>query len=93
MVLPDNLLMEAKPLAARRKTTLKAVIEGALRRELRPASDRENPDSARFAVGPFDIHRIRKVPGDPATTFVQIRAVQDELDEEELRRATLSKRT
>jgi predicted nucleic acid-binding protein len=37
--LPDELLIEAKTLAARRKTTLKAIVESALRREIRPAAD------------------------------------------------------
>jgi hypothetical protein len=79
--------MEAKALALRRKTTLKAIIENALRREIRPASDLENPDPARFELGPFGILRIRKVPGSPHTTLAQVRAVQEELEEEEVRRA------
>jgi hypothetical protein len=87
LVLPDDLLMEAKALAVRRKTTLKALIENALRREIRPASDLENPDPARFEVGPFGILRIRKVPGSPPTTLAQVQTVQTELDEEEVRRA------
>ena len=33
--LPDDLLMEAKTVAVRRKTTLKALVESALRRERR----------------------------------------------------------
>lgn len=33
--LPDDLLIEAKATAARRRTTLKAMMEHALRRELR----------------------------------------------------------
>jgi hypothetical protein len=40
--LPDELLTEAKAAAARRRTTLKAMIEHALKRELRqnqPAAD------------------------------------------------------
>ncbi len=85
--LPDDLLIEAKTLAARRKTTLKAIVESALRREIRPASDLENPDPARFEVGPFGILRIRKVPGSPPATVAQVRALQDDLDEEEVRRA------
>lgn len=32
--LPDDLLIEAKAVAARRRTTLKAIIEHALRREI-----------------------------------------------------------
>jgi len=85
--LPDDLLIEAKTLAARRKTTLKAIVESALRREIRPASDLENPDPARFEVGPFGILRIRKVPGSPPTTVAQVGALQNDLDEEDLRRA------
>ena len=88
LVLPDDLLMEAKTLAVRRKTTLRAIIESALRRELRPASDLENPDPARFELGPFGILRIRRMHGNPTTTVAQVRAVQDEIDEEELRRAS-----
>ena len=93
LVLPDDLLLEAKTLAARRKTTLKAIIESALRRELRPASDRDNPDPARFELGPFGILRIRKVPGSPTITSAQIRAVQDALDNEELHRVAHPERS
>lgn len=85
--LPDELLIEAKTLAARRKTTLKAVVESALRREIRPAMDSENPDPKKFEVGPFGILRIRKVPGMPPLTLARLRAIQDEIDEEDLRKA------
>lgn len=84
--LPDDLLIEAKTLAARRKTTLKAIVESALRREIRPASDLENPDPARFEVGPFGILRIRKPLGGPPITPALVRAIQNDLDEEDLRR-------
>lgn len=36
--LPDDLLMEAKSIAARRRITLKAMVEHALRREIGPAT-------------------------------------------------------
>ena len=36
--LDDNLLIEAKAVAARRRTTLRAMVEHALRRELAPAT-------------------------------------------------------
>jgi hypothetical protein len=36
--LPDELLIEAKTAAARRRTTLRALVESALRRELFPAN-------------------------------------------------------
>jgi hypothetical protein len=88
--LPDDLLIEAKTLAARRKTTLKAIVEHALRREIRPAAGLENPDPEKFEVGPFGILRIKRVPGAPPVTSEMIRAIQDEIDEEDLQRALLS---
>ena len=88
MVLPDDLLMEAKTLAMRRKTTLKAIIEAALRREIRLFTERENPDPSRFEVGPFGILRIRKTSGSPSTTVAQARAVQEALENEELERVS-----
>jgi len=87
LVLPDDLLIEAKALAARRKTTLKAIIEGALRREMRPNSELENPDPARFEVGPFGMLRIRKASGPAPITVKHVQALQAELDEEDVRRA------
>ena len=84
--------MEAKTLAARRKTTLKAIIEAALRREIRPSTEPENPDPTRFEVGPFGILRIRKTSGSPPTTVAQVRAVQDALETEKVERMTYPER-
>lgn len=58
--LPDDLLIEAKTLAARRKTTLKAIVEHALRREIQPASQSDNPDPSKYEVGPFGILSLKK---------------------------------
>ena len=88
VVLPDDLLMEAKTLAVRRKTTLKAIIEAALRREIRLLTEHDNPDPSRFEVGPFGILRIRKVSGSHGTTVAQVHAVQEALENEELERVT-----
>lgn len=85
--LPDDLLIEAKTLAARRKTTLKAIVESALRREIRPAAEMENPDPEKYEVGPFGILRIKKIPGAPPMTLQRVRAIQDEIDEEDLQKA------
>ena len=40
--LDDDLLIEAKAVAARRRTTLRAMVEHALRRELAPVGSRES---------------------------------------------------
>lgn len=82
--------MEAKTLAVRPKTTLKAIIEAALRREIRPAMEQENPDPSRFEAGRFGILRIRKAFGCPSTTVAQIRAVQEALENEKLERMSRS---
>lgn len=58
--LPDDLLIEAKILAARRKTTLKAIVEHALRREIRPADEIKNPDPEKYELGPFGILSLKK---------------------------------
>jgi len=84
--LPDDLLIEAKTLAARRKTTLKAIVESALRREIRPAAELENPDPEKYEVGPFGILRLKRRPGGKVTVE-QIKAIHDEIDEEDLQKA------
>lgn len=84
--LPDDLLIEAKTLAARRNTTLKAIVERALRREIRPAAEMENPDPEKFELGPFGILRLKRRPGEKIT-LKEITAIQDEIDEEDLQKA------
>jgi hypothetical protein len=84
--LPDDLLIEAKSVAARRKTTLKAIVEHALRREIRPAAEVGNPDPEKFEIGPLGFLVLRRKPGETITSQ-QIKAIQEELDEEELQRA------
>jgi hypothetical protein len=49
--LPDDLLIEAKSVAARRRTTLKALIEHALRREIQPATPESTLGSNLIEVG------------------------------------------
>lgn len=85
--LPDDLLMEAKTLAVRRKTTLKAIVESALRREIRPAAEMENPDPEKFEVGPLGFLVIKMRPDSPPMTLEKIRAIQDEIDEEDFQKA------
>lgn len=72
--------------AAQRKTTLKALMEHALRREIQEPLELSEEDAERYEVGPFGILRLKRRPGKPVTTE-QVRKIQDELDEEELDRA------
>jgi len=85
--LPEDLLIEAKTVAARRHTTLKAIVESALRRELGAVSEPENPDPEKFEVGPFGILRLKKSPGSPLVTSEIIRAIQEGIDDADAQRA------
>ncbi len=76
MDLPDDLLTEAKTLAVRRKTTLKAVVESALRREIRPAAEIENPNPEKFEVGLLGFLVIKRKPGE-TITLEMIQTIQD----------------
>ncbi len=84
--LPDDLLIEAKTLAARRRTTLRALVESALRRELRPAAAMDNPDPEKFEVDPLGFLVLKRKPGE-TMTLEQIKALQEEIDEEDFQRA------
>lgn len=84
--LPDDLLIEAKTLAARRKTTLKAVVESALRRELRPAAEIANPDPEKFEVGLLGFLVLKRKPGE-TVSLNMIQAVRDQLEDEDFQRA------
>ena len=85
--LPDDLLIEATTLAARRKTTLKAIVESALRREIRPAAEIENPEPEKFEVGPLGFLIIKRRPGNQPVTPQMIRAIQEEIDEADFQKA------
>jgi hypothetical protein len=85
--LADDLLMEAKTLAVRRKTTLKAIVEGALRREIHPATEMENPDPEKFEVGPLGFLVLKKRPGAKPMTLEEIKRIQEEIDEEDFQKA------
>ncbi len=58
--LDTQLLSEAKAVAARRRITLKAMVEHALRREIQPASELENPNPDLYQEGPFGMLSLKK---------------------------------
>ena len=85
--LDDALLIEAKTVAAKRRTTLKAIVESALRREIRPTAEMDNPDPDEFEIGPLGFLVIKRRPGVPSVTSEMIRAIQDEIDDEDFQKA------
>lgn len=82
--LPDDLLIEAKTLAARRKTTLKAIVESALRREIRPATQMANPDPEKYEMGPFGILSLKRTDKRMTPGEVQ-QLIDHQYDEEDAR--------
>ncbi len=81
--LPDDLLAEAKAVAARRRITLKAMVTHALRREIAPPVQLD-------ADSPFEMNELgmlvlkRRGSG---ITLEQIDAIQEEIDREDMERA------
>lgn len=75
--LPDDLLADAKAAAARRRTTLKAVIEHALRREIYATDTAEDFRSA-FAIDEHGLPVFKKA-GDRVVTSEDIYAIAEEL--------------
>ena len=82
--LPDALFMEAKATAVRRRTTFRAIVEQALRRELAPAPELTNPDPEKFEVGPFGILSLKK-SGDGLTAEQVQYLIDHQYDEEDAR--------
>ncbi|MFK7850133.1 MAG: hypothetical protein AB8D78_04060 [Akkermansiaceae bacterium] len=58
--LPEDLLIDAKAVAARRRTTLKEMVTHALHREIAPAADIRPEDTERYETGSFGIMRLKK---------------------------------
>jgi len=75
--LPDELLAEAKAVAARRRTTLKAMVERALTREIRGAAHPAGSDAC-FSVDEHGLPVLVK-SGDTVVTSETIYEMMDEL--------------
>lgn len=82
--LPDELLIEAKAVAARRRTTLKAMIEHALRREIALALALDEDSS--FEMNELGMLVLKRREG-TGIILEQIAAIQREIDREDMERA------
>lgn len=86
--LPDDLLIEAKTVAARRRTTLRAIVEKALRLELGTTPEIINPDPDKYELDPqLGFLVIKSRPGAATITSEMIRTIQDDIDEEDFQKA------
>ena len=77
--LPDDLaLIEAKAVAARRRTTLRALIEQSLRRELAAPVRLSAEESEHLQVGPLGILQLRRSSVTSEGALEQMEDVEDE---------------
>ena len=74
--LPDELMIEAKIVAARRRTTLKALFEHALRREIQPASKGAATEKNLIEIGPNGVPRLKR-RGEAFITSEMIRGMME----------------
>jgi hypothetical protein len=76
--LPDDLYAEAKIAATKRKTTFRAIVEHALRREVGQTASGQSPY---YTIGPDGIPRIRRKAGS-GTVRVTSAMVRELMEEE-----------
>ncbi len=78
--LDDTLLIEAKTVATRRRTTLKALVEHALKREIHPSTTGTThlPEDALIEMGPHGLPRLRRANTTGTLTTERVRQLMDE---------------
>jgi len=80
--LPDDLLIEAKSVAARRHTTLKAIVEHALRREIQQFAPTAPAIDDKFELNELGF-LVLKRNSDEILPLDYIKKIQDDIDQEE----------
>ena len=78
--LPDALLIEAKQVAARRRTTLKAMVEHGLRREIGLAETAPLPPDSPYELGELGLPVLKKRDGvvTSETVYQMLEAADEE---------------
>ena len=79
--LPDELLMEVKAVAARRRTTMRSIMEHALRRELGELNPARKDRSALVEMNAYGFPIIKR-QGRGRLTSEMVYALQDQEGEE-----------
>jgi hypothetical protein len=76
----DDLLLEAKTVAVRRRTTLKALVEHALIREIQPQPNGSmNPGAdGLIEIGPHGLPRLKRPNATGTLTTERVRQMMDE---------------
>ncbi|MGV3757113.1 MAG: type II toxin-antitoxin system VapB family antitoxin [Verrucomicrobiota bacterium] len=74
----DDLLIEAKAVAVRRRTTLKALVEHALQREIQPSAVPSNiASNDLIEISPYGLPRLKR-QGTGTVTTEMVRQLMDE---------------
>lgn len=84
--LPDDLLIEAKSMAARRRTTLKALVEHALRREIQGQPVTGSVIESRYDFNELGFLMLKRNPNQ-SIPLEDISKLEDSISHEELQNA------
>lgn len=84
--LPDDLLIQAKQVAAQRRTTLKEIVTRSLRRELSQANTPASlPPESPFEIGALGLPVLKKTGR--TVTSETVRKAMEDADEEDFQDA------
>jgi hypothetical protein len=84
--LSDELLMEAKSMAVRRRTTLKALVEHALRREIQGRPETTPNAESRYQRNDLGFLMLKRTPA-ARIRLEDIQKLEESMDAAELRDA------
>jgi hypothetical protein len=82
--LPDDLLLEAKSMALQRRTTLKSLVEHALRREIQGRQETASNEEARFQRNELGFLMLKR-SASARIHLDDLQKLEEEMDEAELR--------
>lgn len=83
--LPDDLFIQAKATAARRRTTLKAMMEHALRREIQ--SSEPLPEDSPFELDEYGFPILKRPSDTKPMPLDYFEKIQEQIDREDAERA------
>ena len=78
MDINDNLLLAAKAAAVRRRTTLKAIVEHALRREVQTERDLNASYEQCFEINANGLPQLKRKDGGEVTSEMVYRIMEEE---------------
>lgn len=80
--LPDDLLIAAKRVAARRRTTLREMVTRSLRREIGLEEPLSFTPESCYEISEFGLPRLKKRPGQEAVTSEMIYKMLEDTEDD-----------